>query len=158
MIKSILRRVEKVVAERLPLEQWKQRAVEVGGQGLQTAMEIAERIQTRLKDAPEEPVKAVVETLQEQKTSPAASAPVVQTEELREQMNATAARVLEEARAVEQRIKKARPARRPLQVTVEVDSSAVRTKGRKTAPSTVAAKRVTAPSGFKAKRGQKHSH
>ncbi|MET0406302.1 MAG: hypothetical protein ABW123_28040, partial [Cystobacter sp.] len=71
-----------------------------------------------------------------------------------------AERIVDEARAVEERIKQARPARRPLKVTVEATPDAKpRTQGRKTTATATAPKRATASTGgFKAKRGQKHSH
>ncbi|QRN97882.1 hypothetical protein JRI60_02010 [Archangium violaceum] len=84
-----------------------------------------------------------------------------------EQVRATAERVLEEARAVEERIKKARPARKPLKVAeLEEEEkpkrrATSRTSGRKTTPTAAAPapKRAKAPEGgFKAKRGQKHRH
>jgi hypothetical protein len=83
-----------------------------------------------------------------------------------EEVRATAELVLDEARAVEERIKKARPARRPLKVPgVEEEKpkrrASSRTSGRKTTPTATAAapKRAKAPEGgFKAKRGQKHRH
>lgn len=81
--------------------------------------------------------------------------------ELRAQTRATAELIMEEARAVEQRIKQARPARHPLEVTVEASPEPVksRTQGRKTTSSATAPKRATAQTGgFKAKRGQKHTH
>lgn len=81
--------------------------------------------------------------------------------ELRAQKRATAELIMDEARAVEQRIKQARPARHPLEVTVEASPEPVksRTQGRKTTTTTTAPKRATAQTGgFKAKRGQKHTH
>ncbi|WP_257461945.1 hypothetical protein [Archangium lipolyticum] len=79
-----------------------------------------------------------------------------------EQVQATAELVLEEARAVEERIKKARPARKPLKVAgLEEEKPKRRTSGRKATPTATAAapKRAKAPEGgFKAKRGQKHRH
>ncbi|OJH36420.1 hypothetical protein [Cystobacter ferrugineus] len=81
--------------------------------------------------------------------------------ELRAEARATAELILNEARAVEERIKQARPARHPLGVTVEAspESSKSRTQGRKTTTTSTAPKRATAQTGgFKAKRGQKHTH
>lgn len=81
--------------------------------------------------------------------------------DLRAETRATAELIMDEARAVEQRIKQARPARHPLEVTVEAspESGKSRTQGRKTTPTATAPKRATAPTGgFKAKRGQKHTH
>lgn len=81
---------------------------------------------------------------------------------IQEQARDTAKVLLDEVQAVEERIKRARPARRPIQVTVEAtppEAPPARTQGRKTTASTTAPKRATArPSGFKAKRGQKHTH
>jgi hypothetical protein len=84
------------------------------------------------------------------------------------EVQATAERVLEEARAAKERIKKAQPAPKPLIVSADVEAQlpgpakrrATRgTQGRKTTASAAAPKRVTAPKqGFKAKRGQKHKH
>ncbi|ATB44226.1 hypothetical protein CYFUS_009713 [Cystobacter fuscus] len=81
--------------------------------------------------------------------------------ELRARKRATAELIMDEARAVQQRIKQARPARHPLEVTVEASPEAgeSRTQGRKTTPTATAPKRATARTGgFKAKRGQKHTH
>jgi hypothetical protein len=80
-----------------------------------------------------------------------------------EQARATAELVLEEARAAEERIKQARPARRPLKIQGEDEEprtprKTARTTGRKTLATATSPKRVTAKSGFKAKRGQKHRH
>ena len=80
--------------------------------------------------------------------------------------------VLEEARAVKERLQEARPASQPLKVSDEERpeapkrrakqaSKAPRTQGRKTTPlaSATAPRRATArPGGFQAKRGQKHEH
>ena len=80
---------------------------------------------------------------------------------VQEQARETAKVLLEEVQAVEERIKRARPARNPLQVTVEAtpEPQKPRTQGRKTTASASAPKRSTAKTGgFKAKRGQKHSH
>jgi|GEM_PF-6153225 len=81
------------------------------------------------------------------------------------QAQATAERILQEARAVEQRIRGARPARNPLRISVTAEpqpqgpSTKSRTRGRKTTAPATAPKRVAAPAGgFKAKRGQKHGH
>ncbi|AKI98561.1 Hypothetical protein AA314_00188 [Archangium gephyra] len=84
------------------------------------------------------------------------------------EVQATAERVLEEARAAKERIKKAQPAPKPLIVSADAEEqlpgpakrrTARRTQGRKTMASAAAPKRVTAPKeGFKAKRGQKHKH
>jgi hypothetical protein len=85
----------------------------------------------------------------------------------RERVRATAERVLAEVRAAEERIREARPARRPLKVQAEADTVAeparrprktARTTGRKTMASATAPKRATAKDGFKARRGQKHRH
>jgi hypothetical protein len=86
-------------------------------------------------------------------------APRVPSAEARE----TAERVLAEVEAVQGRLKRASPAKRPLQVMAEEEASPKRkrTSGRKTSPlATTSPKRVTAPpeGGFKAKRGQKHRH
>ncbi|WNG31091.1 hypothetical protein F0U62_49060 [Cystobacter fuscus] len=81
--------------------------------------------------------------------------------DLRAETRATAELIMDEARAVEQRIKQARPARHPLEVTVEAspEPGKSRTQGRKTTTTATAPKRATAPTGgFKAKRGQKHTH
>lgn len=79
--------------------------------------------------------------------------------DLRAETRATAELIMDEARAVEQRIKQAKPARHPLEVTVDASAEGKsRTQGRKTTTAT-APKRATAPTGgFKAKRGQKHTH
>jgi cell division septum initiation protein DivIVA len=80
---------------------------------------------------------------------------------LRAETRATAEFILQEAHAVEERIKQARPARHPMTVTVEASPEPIksRTQGRKTTTTATAPKRATArPGGFKAKRGQKHSH
>lgn len=87
------------------------------------------------------------------------------------EVQATAERVLEEARAAKERIKKAQPAPKPLIVSADVEEQlpnpakrrttrkTARTQGRKTMASATAPKRATAPEqGFKAKRGQKHKH
>jgi hypothetical protein len=82
-----------------------------------------------------------------------------------EEVRETAQRVLAEVEAVQGRLKRATPAKRPLKVMAEMEEEATpkrrRTSGRKTSPlATTSAKRVTAPKegGFKAKRGQKHRH
>jgi hypothetical protein len=79
-----------------------------------------------------------------------------------EQARATAELVLEEARAAEERLQQARPARRPLKVQEDEEPrtarKTARTAGRKTLATATAPRRVTAKSGFKAKRGQKHRH
>jgi len=80
-----------------------------------------------------------------------------------EEVRETAQRVLAEVEAVQGRLKRATPAKRPLKVVSETEEATPkrRTSGRKTSPmATTSAKRVTAPKegGFKAKRGQKHRH
>jgi len=81
-----------------------------------------------------------------------------------EEVRETAQRVLAEVEAVQGRLKRATPAKRPLKVVSETEEETPkrrRTSGRKTSPvATTSAKRVTAPKegGFKAKRGQKHRH
>ncbi len=81
-----------------------------------------------------------------------------------EEVRETAQRVLAEVEAVQGRLKRATPAKRPLKVVAEPEEETPkrrRTSGRKTSPmATTSAKRVTAPKegGFKAKRGQKHRH
>jgi hypothetical protein len=84
-----------------------------------------------------------------------------------EELQATAELVLDEARAAQERIRQARPARRPLTVRAEDESveptrrtsrKTARTTGRKTLATASAPRRVTEKSGFKAKRGQKHRH
>jgi hypothetical protein len=75
----------------------------------------------------------------------------------------TAERVLAEVEAVQGRLKRAQPAKKPLRVMAEEEETPKRrrTSGRKTSPlATTSPKRVTAPQegGFKAKRGQKHRH
>jgi hypothetical protein len=86
-----------------------------------------------------------------------------------EEVQATAELVREEAHAVEERIKGARPAQRPLKVPGVEEatmpkrrasaSKTPRTSGRKTTPSATAPRRAKAQEGgFKAKRGQKHRH
>lgn len=75
----------------------------------------------------------------------------------------TAQRVLAEVEAVQGRLKRAQPAKKPLKVMAEEEETPKRrrTSGRKTSPlATTSPKRVTAPQegGFKAKRGQKHRH
>ncbi|HYO53657.1 hypothetical protein [Archangium sp.] len=104
---------------------------------------------------------------------PIPARPVVSrpTKEVREKARATAQLVLEEARAVEERLKKAQPAPQPLQVSAELEEETLatpkrrtarktpRTQGRKTTATATAPKRATAQTGgFKAKRGQKHGH
>ncbi len=85
----------------------------------------------------------------------------------RVEAKATAERVLAEVEAVRERIKEARPARRPLKVRSDVElpedtpkqRKTARTTGRKTSPLAASApKRVTAKAGLKAKRGQKLRH
>jgi hypothetical protein len=81
-----------------------------------------------------------------------------------EEVRETAQRVLAEVEAVQGRLKRATPAKRPLKVVSEEEEATPkrrRTSGRKTSPlATASPKRVTAPKegGFKAKRGQKHRH
>jgi hypothetical protein len=80
---------------------------------------------------------------------------------------ATAELVLAEVEAVHERIKEARPARRPLKVRADVElpedtpkrRRTARPSGTKTNPLAASSpKRVTAKEGFKAKRGQKLRH
>jgi len=89
--------------------------------------------------------------------------------QVRAEARATAELVLAEAKAAKERLKKAQPAPRPLNVSADAEElvpapkrtarKAVRTQGRKTMAATVSPKRATAPKeGFKAKRGQKHKH
>jgi hypothetical protein len=75
--------------------------------------------------------------------------------------------VLAEVEAVHERIKEARPARRPLKARADVAMpedtpkrrKTARTSGRKTSPLAASApKQVTAQQGLKAKRGQKLRH
>lgn len=156
-----LRRVEEMVAAKLPVEQVKHEALKMGARGLRllvdgalTAVKAVERFQGKLEQMPQAAAQP--------QPTPMAQTVVEDSELLREQIHATAERVLDEARAVEQRLNGARPARRPIQVTVEADVTQrpARAKGRRLASSAnVSPKRVTAPTGgFKAKRGQKHSH
>jgi hypothetical protein len=81
-----------------------------------------------------------------------------------EEVRETAQRVLAEVEAVQGRLKRATPAKRPLKVVEEPEEASPkrrRTSGRKTSPlASASPKRVTAPKEgtFKAKRGQKHRH
>lgn len=93
-------------------------------------------------------------------------------EEVREEARATGERVLREARAAQERIQVARPARNPLKVSAMegleetpggtkrrgTARKTARTQGRKTMATATAPKRATARTGLKAKRGQKLKH
>ena len=129
-------------------------ALKTLGKGAAAATRALEQLQEKL--AQYEPVDTPAGTSAKSEAEP--SAPL---SALQEQARDTAKVLLEEVQAVEERIKRARPARNPLQVTVEAtpEPQKPRTQGRKTTASASAPKRSTAKTGgFKAKRGQKHSH
>ncbi|ATB29633.1 hypothetical protein [Melittangium boletus] len=143
----------------------KQVAVKAGNRGVHylvegttAAAKAVDKLQATLaqKAEAEQPLETPLE--RSERTRPQAPGISVQAQ-------ATAERILEEARAVEQRIRGARPARNPLRISVSAEpeaprpSTKSRSQGRKTTASATAPKRVTAPAGgFKAKRGQKHGH
>lgn len=148
---KVLRQVKSM----LGVDKVKEKALEVGAQAgqflVEKALEAVKAVEARI----EAPVTAPVEAPPE----PVTARPVEPSPQLREQINATAARVLEEAQAVEQRLRDAKPARHPLMKTETDGIKSRRTLGRKTAISAAAPQSpVAAKSGFKAKRGQKHSH
>ncbi|MBM7112670.1 hypothetical protein [Archangium primigenium] len=105
------------------------------------------------------PARTTVETV----STPPPSTP---EPALSAQARATAEELLQEARAVEQRIRGARTARHPLRISVTAEPEAPpRSRGRKTTAAATSPKRASAPKagapggstgGFKAKRGQKH--
>ncbi|WNG41278.1 hypothetical protein F0U60_52255 [Archangium minus] len=148
-------------------------AVRMGTEGVRyvvegtiAAVKVMDRIQ-ELLPRQEQLTRVAREKRQEEPdlARPIPAQPEEKPSPVRVQAQATAERVLEEAQAVQERIKKARPARNPLKVTVEAQPDAeapkrrktTRSQGRKTTASATAPKRATAPKeGFKAKRGQKH--
>lgn len=93
---------------------------------------------------------------------PARTRPVQPRVKVTPEARETAERVLAEVEAVQGRLKRAQPAKKPLKVMAEEETpKRRRTSGRKMSPlATTSPKRVTAPKegGFKAKRGQKHRH
>jgi hypothetical protein len=126
------------------------RGIHILGEGASAATKALEQLQQKLTRHDSAPVAS-----REDMTEPS---PL--KSELEARVGGAAERIVDEARAVEERIKQAQPARRPLKVTVEATPEAKpRTQGRKTTATATAPKRATAPTGgFKAKRGQKHSH
>ena len=169
---KILQQVEEPVAAKLPVEQVQQEAMKAGAKGLRIlvdgALTAVKAVEERLHINTEPLQEAIAELKPEQAAEATTAQPIAQAQPvvedsavLQQQIHATAERVLDEARAVEERLHAGHTAKRPIQVTVEADARPkARTQGRKTVPTAnVSAKRVTAPTGgFKAKRGQKHTH
>lgn len=164
------------------VERLKDRAVKVGIQGVKAvvdgtvaAVKAMDRLQELLPKrgvAPKAPV-APQRTVEEPDLErPIPARPVmgtpVKAKAPRPEARLVAERVLVEAHAVEERLKDARPARRPLKVVGLEEEKAPakrRTQGRKVKPTAAApaARRAKASTnvqeeGFKAKRGQKHRH
>lgn len=158
------------------VEQLKDTALRLGTQGVRyvvegtvTAVKLMDRLQELLP-------KQEREVRVKREVAPSVSARLraqARAEGLQTEARATAGRVLEEARAAQERLKEARPARRPLKVPAAqaLEETAappkrratarktVRTQGRKTMASATAPKRTTdSKEGFKAKRGQKLKH
>jgi hypothetical protein len=174
------------------MEQLKEKALRMGTLGVRyvvegtvTAVKVMDRLQ-ELMPKQEHEVRVRREPArgasskgrrQEEPTlaRPIPARPVVgrPPEDVHTEARATAERVLEEAKAAQERLVKARPARRPLKVPAAegleetpgtpkrraTSRKTARTQGRKTTASATAPKRVTEPEqGFKAKRGQKLKH
>ncbi|MFL5358995.1 hypothetical protein [Archangium sp.] len=159
------------------VEQLKDTALRLGTQGVRyvvegtvSAVKLMDRLQELMPRQDREP-----RVTREPARPLAAQKPRVDkaSERLQVEARATAGRVLEEARAAQERLKEARPARRPLKVSAAeaLEETAgtpkrkatarktPRTQGRKTTAPATAPKRATAsPEGFKAKRGQKLKH
>jgi hypothetical protein len=171
-------------------------AVKVGTEGVRlvvdgtvTAVKVMDRLQELLADREQgmrvtrEPARSVgLPRMEEQEPvleRPRAAHPVRPRRPAKEpspEALATAELVLAEVEAVRERIKEARPARRPLKVRADVElpedtpkrRKTTRTVGRKTTAASASPRRVTAKGvtvkgvtvkeGFKAKRGQKLRH
>ncbi len=167
------------------VERLKETALRMGTQGVRLVVEgtvTAVRVMDQLQELlpKEERVKrepARGEGGEEHREEPALYRPIPArplvghpAKEVRAEARATAQWVLEEARAAQERLKKAQAAPQPLKVSAEMEEEPLagpkrtarktpRTQGRKTMATATAPKRATArPGGFKAKRGQKHGH
>jgi hypothetical protein len=146
------------------------RGVRLVVEGTVAAMKTVDRLQEllpnreRVPQVTREPARGAAEVELERPTpaEPVRSHPA----RVLPQARATARRVLAEVHAVEQRLKGARPAPRPLKVSAaqeETPTGPKRRSGRKTRASATAPKHAKEKASepgtdFKAKRGQKHGH